>query len=79
MIKRVTYRSAWSGVILVLGMLVAFGGLLVLGMVSPNLDERTGLLIAVALFFIGCASGAALWATRSAGSQVADLPAGSRS
>jgi hypothetical protein len=61
MMRRITYRSGLSGIILVLGILVTFAITVPIQALAPNLGEQAGLVIVLVLVVICCAGAAALW------------------
>jgi hypothetical protein len=59
--RRITYRSGLSGIILVLGILFSFVIAVPIQALAPALGEQAGLAIGLVLLAICCAGGAALW------------------
>jgi hypothetical protein len=61
MMRRITYRSGLSGIILVLGVLFPFVLAVPIQALAPDLGEQAGFWIVLVLMVICCAGAAALW------------------
>ena len=59
--QRITYRSGLSGIILVLGVLVAFVLAVLIGALAPDLGEQASRSVVLVLLVICCAGAAAIW------------------
>jgi len=59
--RRITYRSGLSGIILVLGILIAVVIVMLIQALAPQLGEQAGFGIALVVLAICCAGAAGLW------------------
>jgi len=59
--RRITYRSGLSGIILVLGILISFVITVLIQALAPELGEQAGLTIGLLLLVICCGGAAAIW------------------
>lgn len=59
--RRITYRSGLSGLILVVGVVLTFVVMEVIGNLAPDLGEQTTFRLGLALLVACCAGAAALW------------------